>query len=355
MCRIVRPPVRITRRACVRSSAEAGATPPVRVGGNIPAPLKIKDVRPMSPAEWPEQGGGTEGVVTIDLTIGEDGRVRDAAVTKSVRALDQAALDAVRQWQYAPTIVDGKPVPVVLTVTVNFPSRRVLPPVAVAQAMIRLTSARTQDSLTVWEIPPDRASGLPRWYPDTTAAPLSAADAVGIARTWLLQRNPQIQRFELQSVGLSRVRRGAGVDFWYYQIDFYGYGPTPLPGGPLFKAVILPDRSIVEPTPSAGDNPTPGVYRPGVGVTIPQLLRAVKPNYTAEALKKRISGSVLVQGVVGTDGTFRDAKVIRSLDADYGLDAAALEAAVQHRFAPGTKDGQPVPVMVTLELTFTVK
>jgi TonB family protein len=178
---------------------------------------------------------------------------------------------------------------------------------------------------------------------------------VATARTWLTERNPQLQRFELQNVSLSRVRRSADVDFWYYQIDFFGYGATQQPGGPLLKTVILPDRSVVEPTQSGGTVPPPGVYQAGAGVTLPVLLHAVKPNYTPDALQLKISGSVQVQGVVGTDGKFRDTRVIRSLDTVYGLDNEALEAAAQYQFEPGTRDGQPVPVMVSIELTFTAK
>jgi TonB family protein len=55
----------------------------------------------------------------------------------------------------------------------------------------------------------------------------------------------------------------------------------------------------------------------------------VKATYTDEARRRKISGTVLVEGVVGTDGAFRNARVLRSLDATYGLDQAALDAAAQ--------------------------
>jgi len=56
----------------------------------------------------------------VEATIGADGKVIDAKVLRSVPLLDQAALDAVRQWEYAPTLLNGVPVPVVMTVTINF-------------------------------------------------------------------------------------------------------------------------------------------------------------------------------------------------------------------------------------------
>ena len=59
-------------------------------------------------------------VVIIEATIGPDGRVTDTKVLRSIPLLDQAAVDAVKQWTYTPTLLNGVPVPVIMTVTVNF-------------------------------------------------------------------------------------------------------------------------------------------------------------------------------------------------------------------------------------------
>jgi TonB family protein len=91
---------------------------PLRVGGNIRTPSKIKDVRPQYPAE--AQAAGIQGVVIIEATIDRAGRVSDAKVLRSIPVLDEAALDAVRQWEFVPTLLNGAPVPVIMTVTVNF-------------------------------------------------------------------------------------------------------------------------------------------------------------------------------------------------------------------------------------------
>src|SRR5205085_5042671 len=91
---------------------------PVRVGGNIRAPNKVKDVKPVYPPI--AQSARVQGVVIIEATIGPDGRVKDAKVLRSIPLLDQAALDAVKQWVYSPTLLNGVPVPVIMTVTVNF-------------------------------------------------------------------------------------------------------------------------------------------------------------------------------------------------------------------------------------------
>ena len=97
------------------------------------------------------------------------------------------------------------------------------------------------------------------------------------------------------------------------------------------------------------------VYKPGQGVTLPVVVREVRPDYTPEAKANRIQGSVWLEVVVQPDGAVGAVEVTRSLDTKYGLDEAAVAAARQWEFKPGTKDGKPVPVGVTLELTFTLK
>jgi protein TonB len=90
----------------------------MRVGGKIRPPTKIKNVTPVYPA--PAKSAGVAGVVIIEATIGANGKVIATKVLRSVPLLDQAALDAVRQWEFRPTLLNGAPVPVVMTVTVNF-------------------------------------------------------------------------------------------------------------------------------------------------------------------------------------------------------------------------------------------
>ena len=101
--------------AAARAKAKAAA---IRVGGKIKPPTKIKDVKPVYPAM--AQSARIGGVVIIEATIGPDGKVIDTQILRSVPLLDQAALDAVRQWEYTPTLLNGLPAPVVVTVTVNF-------------------------------------------------------------------------------------------------------------------------------------------------------------------------------------------------------------------------------------------
>lgn len=109
--------------AAARAKAEADAraklaATAVRVGGAIRNPVKVKDVAPEYPTIARSNRIG--GTVEVEATIGPDGKVADARVTKSVPVLDQAALDAVRQWEYEPTRVKGVPVPVIINVAIAF-------------------------------------------------------------------------------------------------------------------------------------------------------------------------------------------------------------------------------------------
>ena len=80
----------------------------------------------------------------------------------------------------------------------------------------------------------------------------------------------------------------------------------------------------------------------------------MKPSYTAEAMRAKIQGVVMVEAVVMPDGGV--GQVPCSLvDPTFGLDQEAIKAVRKWRFAPGTRFGQPVPVLVEIELTFTLR
>ncbi len=99
-------------------SALAAARAPLRPGGDIKAPVKVRNVTPVYPAI--ALATRVQGVVIIEATIGPTGTVQDARVLRSIPLLDAAALDAVRQWEYTPTLLNGEPIAVVMTVTVDF-------------------------------------------------------------------------------------------------------------------------------------------------------------------------------------------------------------------------------------------
>ena len=81
-------------------------------------PTKVKDVRPAYPEE--AASANVQGVVILEATIDTTGRVSHARVLRSIPLLDQAAVDAVRQWEYTPTYLNGMAVPVIMTISINF-------------------------------------------------------------------------------------------------------------------------------------------------------------------------------------------------------------------------------------------
>lgn len=101
-------------------SAAEGAGP-IRVGGSIREPKKIRHVTPKYPAE--ALAAGVEGLVVVEAVIATDGSVKDVQVLRSVPLLDGAAMDAVRQWSFTPTLLNGVPVEVIITASVNFAIR----------------------------------------------------------------------------------------------------------------------------------------------------------------------------------------------------------------------------------------
>jgi protein TonB len=98
-----------------------------------------------------------------------------------------------------------------------------------------------------------------------------------------------------------------------------------------------------------------GAYRPGAGITLPRVLREAKPQYTADAMRAKVQGSVWLECIVMPDGSVGEVKVTKSLDPIFGLDQEAIKAARLWRFSPGMRQGEPVPVIITIELTFTLR
>jgi len=90
----------------------------VRVGGQIKEPKKLKDAKPVYPQIATQ--ARVQGVVILECTLSPQGKVTEVKVLRGIPLLDQAAIDAVKQWVYTPTLLNGVPVPVIMTVTVNF-------------------------------------------------------------------------------------------------------------------------------------------------------------------------------------------------------------------------------------------
>jgi periplasmic protein TonB len=91
---------------------------PVRIGGDVQAPALVKRVEPAYPDV--AVAAKITGIVILEATVAVDGSVEQVRVLRSVKFLDQAAIEAVKQWKYSPLMLNGIPTPFVLTVTLSF-------------------------------------------------------------------------------------------------------------------------------------------------------------------------------------------------------------------------------------------
>lgn len=205
------------------SPAQTPPQAPVRIGGDMQGPKKIKDVKPVYPEE--ARAAGIQGTVIVEAKVGTDGSVLDAKVLRSVESsLDLAALDAVRQWKFMPTLLNGAPVEVIMTASVRF------------------------------------------------------------------------------ALGESKA------------------GETPL--------------------------------RVGGDIKEPKKIKDVRPFYPEDARNEKIQGTVILECIIATDGTVRQAKILRS--AHPSLDVAASEAVMQWEYTPTLLNGAPVELLMTVTVSFTL-
>jgi len=115
--------------------------------------------------------------------------------------------------------------------------------------------------------------------------------------------------------------------------------------GSVFLAAALLSLAQAQQPPSQ-----PGVYRIGGDVKAPTLISKHEPEYSEEARKAKLEGTVVLSLVVGEDGTPRDIRVVKPVGL--GLDENAISAVTGWRFSPGTKAEVPVPVNCSVEVSF---
>jgi protein TonB len=109
------------------AGAPIGPPPPwhegaVRLGAGVSPPQKVRDVRPVYPSGATE--AGVEGIVIVEARIEPDGRISHTRVLRSIPLLDQAAIDAVTQWEFTPSMLNGQAVPAIMAITINFTLQR---------------------------------------------------------------------------------------------------------------------------------------------------------------------------------------------------------------------------------------
>lgn len=388
--------VQIEFRSQTAARASASGIAPVRVGGNIQAPVKTRHVTP----EYPPlaQSARVQGVVILEAVIDPDGRVEDARVLRSIPLLDQAAVDAVRQWEFTPTMLNGQRVPVIMTVTVQFtlPAAGAAEPRALASpeaasdrtdaavALARLQEVterlrqereRTAELVAALGVAPVRVGGVIRppvktrhVAPDYPAVASAArVQGVVILEVVIGPDGRVVDSTVLRSIPLLDQAARDAVLQWEFTPTLVNGQPVPvimtvtvqftLPGERASGAASFGQRPLafaetVRVTPGA-PAALPGLAPVSVGGAImaPARTRTVSPVYPADASAARVQGIVILEAVIGPDGRVQAAKVLRSIPL---LDQAALDAVRQWEFTPTLLNGVPVPFIMTVTVQFSL-
>ncbi len=261
-----------------------------RPGPGVAWPIVVREVKPIYTDG--AISARIEGDIQLEAVVLPDGIVGSVRVTKSLDArygLDHEAIRAARQWVFKPAQVDGRPVSVVVPISLGFSLRS------------PATSPQPPGTTGPRPLADEFASGAYFTFGDGMVAP----QAIGQTAQ---KYAPDVMRAKLDSAEA------------------------------LYALLTGRVSSISGATPGQ--------------VFAPQIITQIVPKYTPEAMRAKIQGQVDVEVIVMPDGTVGKARVVRSLDTLYGLDEQALIAARQSTFIPGALDGAPVPVLVTLTFTF---
>jgi TonB family protein len=272
----------------------APTTEAVRVGGDVKMRMRIRNVSPVYPEV--AQKARVQGVVIAEVRIDPSGVVTDARILRSIPLLDAAALEAIMQWRYAPRPDDPT---VVMTVTVNF-------------VLGQTPEAKAQDAVVAAGVAGGVVGGVPGGR--------SGGAGIGVG------------------AGAGVVGGvGGGV------AGGVGSGVAGGVGGGVAGGVV---GGVPGGLSGAGGQ---APVRVGGNIAPPTRTKYVPPDYPPVALSARVQGVVIVEVVIGPDGTVQDVKILRSIPL---LDQAALDAVRQWEFTPTLLNGTPVPVIMTATVNF---
>jgi TonB family protein len=349
----------LATQAIIRNPANAPAAPPLpplptanQVGNVVVPPQLLQKTEP----EYSEEArlAGLEGAVLVTATITEQGVARDMRVTGSLGfGLDEKALAAIQQWRYTPGTRQGQPVPVVMTVPVDF---------------------RLPDKQSRWHLiraeftPPERAS-RPQFsktsYPYGVGISLNAFEEAIVIRA--------IGREATATVAFDVDEHGLPVNLQVLNASHPIWGPEAMAvvrewqfapgmkyGAPV--SVLCTVDLVWGPTNlstqalqwAVAQMSVPSRPDPSHSVTSPPVVvyRGYDPSYTEEARTARLQGTVQVSFTVGEDGVPQNLRIISPLG--HGLDEKAMESVSQWRFQPVILNGQPTRIGTTISVTFSL-
>ncbi len=325
---------------------------PRLAGSEVPAPKRRKLVLPDYPAEAKDRG--VRGIVLVELVIERDGQVGEARVLRSIPLLDEAALKAVRQWEYEVTRVEGRPVRVLITVPITFSLK--LPDVTRQEGVPELRSGvapafpegEVARATVEAEVTLDAEGKVSEILVTRGESPWTDA-LVKALRTWAFrpEGSGAVVSFKLRA----EFRRGSGSEESHISLDLSSPRvsetvepptvpaavvpapsaptaaatavpePRPTPAAPPIEVVRVPPRPVPpepQPAPSgdpaapaaAAAAPVPRTSEPGISAVrdvsltagVPDLTGGRRPVVPPVARMTAATGTVVVEFSVATSG-----------------------------------------------------
>ncbi len=296
--------------------------------GDIKAPGLIKKVDPVYPQE--ARKSGVQGVVILEAKIDEYGRVIDVLILRSVPLLDQAAIDAVKQWVYEPVIIEGQARKVLVTVTVKF---------QLGEKDIEKFAegaVKVKDQIQ----PPRIVKKVDPVYPEE-------ARKSGIEGVVILEARTDIQGkvkdvMVLRSVPALNQAAIDALKQWVYE-------PVIVAGSPKEAVFTVTIAFKLNGGKKEGREKEAAA---GTGQVEPKLVTKVNPVYPEAARQAGIQGTVLLEAKIDEKGDVVAAKVLKSVPE---LDQAAIDALKQWKYEPVILEGKPVGVVFTVTIRFALK
>jgi len=342
-------------------------------GGKIMPPKLVKEVEPVYPAE--AKKAGIEGVVIMEATTDLYGRVANVKVLRSIPALDQPALDAVKQWVYEPMIINGKPQPVVFTVTVRFTLDDQKKPAGggvigevyggVSTGVEGGVSGGVEGGVTGGVMSPEelqkyegdavRAVGEvkpPKLIKEVAPVYPEIARQAQVEGIVILEAKTNVQGNVIEA----RVLRSipildqAAID----AVKQWKYEPLIVDGKARKVIFTVTVRFMLKEGNKAKtlEKFAQGAIRAIKDIKPPKLVKEVAPVYPEVARVAVIEGVVILGVKTGEEGKVKDVIVLRSIPL---LDQAAIDAVRQWVYEPMIIDGKAVPVVFTVTVRFQLK
>jgi TonB family protein len=368
---------------------------PVRVPGNVASAMLIHRVTPLYPAAAKEQH--IEGTLLLNAIIGKDGTLQNLTYVSGPPILMNSAMDAVKQWQYKPTLLNGEPVEVDTTISVVYTLGRKTPKDLMESAPSQPPSDTSQPDTSAStsgriHVDADVTSSMlvhqvtPVYPPLAKTAHISGT----VVLHALIAKDGTIEQLQVVS-GPPLLLKSAmdAVQQWVYRptlvngdpvrVDttisvVYALGgknpngaegsgsPSDLPGSPAPQALAgdtaqdAQKAAAPQTTASASPEPNSSMPKPksirvGGTVASANLIHQVTPTYPKDAKKKHITGTVLLHAIIGHDGVIEK---LEYLSGPPELTPSAMEAVKQWRYKPTLLNGEPVEVDTTISVVYTL-